>query len=167
MPNIIEDKNFVKNVENYIFRNEKKFAIPIARVRTQIPVQFRASKPLYRGMILDKDFVKGMQMDGTKLVLEEITSWTTDQRIAERFVFDKSKIIRDMPNGVGVIFKQKIPDSKVILDIQGFCFFMDAVGLLDQFGFDDSTKDMGIEEAEVLVDQGITLSRSDIIKVGP
>ncbi|AGR47801.1 hypothetical protein PHIM7_110 [Sinorhizobium phage phiM7] len=165
MPSIIEDKAFVKNVENYIFKNDKRFAQALAAKKSQIPVQFRTSRYLFRGMILPQSLVDSIQKGNENLKLEEITSWTTDQKIAERFVSDKSKIVKNSADGVGVIFKKKIPDSGIILDIQNYVLFMDIMGLLAMYDFDDSTKDMGLEEFEVLVDSGVVLSKADITKV--
>ena len=159
------EKAFVKSVENYIFKNDKKYTKEIAAKRTQIPLQFRTSRYLFRGMILDESFVGAIQNGYDKFILDDITSWTTDQRIAERFVSDKSKIVKNNPTGIGVVFKKKISDSKIILDIQNYVLFLDVMGMLKDFGFDESTKDMGLEEFEVLVDKGINLRKGDIFKV--
>lgn len=165
MASVATDKTFIKNVEDYVFKNDKKFAIAIASKKSLIPLQFRTSRMLYRGMILDEMMVEALKNGYNKFELKEITSWTMDQRIAERFVSDKSKIVKANPSGVGVVFKKKIPDGKIILDIQNFLMTLDIMGILDEFRFDDSTKEMGLEEQEVLVDKGVVLKYQDIAKI--
>lgn len=164
MSNIILQKDFLKNVENYIFKNDKKYAKALASKKSSIPANFRKQQYLYRGMILDDSIIESIK-GGTPLKLGEITSWTTDQRVAERFVKDASKIVRNKSNGRGVIFKKNISSAKIILDIQNYLLFMDISGILDEMDFDDSTKEMGLEEFEVLVDGGISLSKVDILRI--
>jgi len=161
---IIMQREFLKNVENYIFKNDKRYAKAIQSKKNQIPVNFRSPRYLYRGMILDESIIDSIK-SGQPLKLTDITSWTTDPKLSERFVSDSSKIVKSKGNGTGVIFKKNFSSQKIILDIQNYLLFMDVTGILDEVGFDDSTKEMGLEEFEVLVDGNVSLSRNDIFKI--
>lgn len=155
LANVVFDKNFVKSVENFVFKNEKKYSAEIAKQKANIPAMFRTGGVFYRGMVLQ---------DVETLTLSDISSWTTDLKMATRFATDASKRVKDTP-GQAYIFKKNIPANKVILNIANYVGFLNNSFALDQFNFDESTLEMALEEAEVLVEKGIKLVKSDIYKI--
>lgn len=164
---IVDDRSFIKSVENFIFKNDQKYAEEIAAKKSQIPVMFKTKMELYRGMILDKDLVEAIQNGYSGFTLKNITSWTSNIKMAERFINDPSKRLKYNveDNKIGVIFKKKFVETQIILNIQNFVMFMDFSNKLKEFNFDVSTKEMAFEEAEVLVDKNIKLSRANIMKI--
>lgn len=165
MVQIVLQKPFVKDVENYVFKNDQKYAKSIALKKNSIPKHFRSTQTLYRGMILSEELVKAIQNGYAGFKLDAISSWTTDKSMAEKFAFDKSKITKG-GNGVGVIFRKRITEAKIILNLKDYVSFLYFSDLLKEYNFDESTKDMALEESEVLVDKGISLKKIDMLKVG-
>jgi len=156
---VIYDAKFIKNIEEFVFKNDKKYLRNIAKVKSKIPIMFRKPQVLYRGMKLSLAVIQDIQ-EGKNLILDDFSSWTKDAKMAERFISDRSKAMKE--TGTGVVFKKKF-DKKIILDIQGLIMFLDGSGRIDDF--DEGTKDDAIEEAEVIVDKGIKLSKKDIFKI--
>lgn len=163
---VVLEKKFIKDVEMYVFKNDKKYVNSIKTKLYQIPAQFRKGGMFYRGMVLDPDLVDAITKQSYKdFVLEDITSWTTDENMARRFVSDQSKMVREQRKGVGVIFKQKIPDSKVILNLHDYCMFIFFSGIAAENDFDELNMEMALEEKEVLVDAGIRLLKANVHKI--
>lgn len=163
---IFDDKNFFKALENFIFTNEKKYAAALSKFKPHIPPMFRSSStPVFRGMVLPKSLVFDIEQ-GEKFVLSDYSSWTDSEKMAIKFVNDPSKTVaKDRKDAVGVIFKKLMNSSQVILRVQGILMFLDSTGKLDEFGFDELNKQMGIEEAEILCDKKIVLVKKDIHKI--
>lgn len=158
----VYNKDLVKAVEDYVFKNNPKYANKIAKFKNGIPPMFRSSKKLYRGMILDdKSF---SILENGKFVLKDISSWTSNKKIAESFVNDPKKIVGNK-KGIKVILVKDFNESEIILDIQSYITFLYSSSSLDEFGFDDLTREMAIDEQETLVDKKVKLNKKNIYKV--
>lgn len=165
MSNIASEK-FVKLIENWVFKNDKKFAEEIKMLKGQIPATLRKGAFLYRGMTLSEDMIEAIKNGYDKFKMDGITSWTHNEKVAERFVKDTTKSVsKDKLFGKGIIFKKRITDTQIILDVYNYLVMMDMMGILSQYDFDELTKEDGLDEFEVLVDKGITLKKADIFKI--
>ena len=159
---IIFDKKFIKNLEDYIFKNDTKYLKYITKNKSKIPGMFQSPNTFYRGMMLEDTVIESIK-SGKPLKLKTESSWTTNQKVAEQFISDLSKQTKaKSKTNKGVIFK-KVFTKEVILDIQSLIGYLDGVGKLDDF--DDITKDSAIKESEVLIDKNISLTKKDILKV--
>jgi len=150
-----------KAIENYVFKNDKKYALEIKKNVKGIPDNFRKGGTFFRGMVLDAGTVVSIQ-NGKPLELSAPSSWTDNQKLAERFVTDAKKRTATK-DGVGVVFKKRIPDPKVIVNVYSFVLFFDNMGMLGDF--DELTKQDALDEFEILCDKGIKLTDTDILKV--
>ncbi len=152
--NIIQDKQFIKSIEKYVFSNDKKSFDYIIRNRSKIPQTFRKGGILYRGMTLE---------NFNNLRFDSPTSWSTNPKMAEKLISSGNMFGIKQSQGNKIIFKKRIPDSKVLVNISNLIMFLDSSMLLEDF--DPATKEIAFEESEVLVDRGIFLSEKDIFKV--
>lgn len=164
--NIFDDPKFFTALEQFVFTNDKKFAGQLSKFKSKIPGMFRsAPSPIFRGMVLPKSLVFDIE-NGENLVLNDYSSWTDNEKMAIKFVNDPSKRVTGPKKKemVGVIFKKIISSSKIIVKIQALAMYLHSVGKLDEFGFDELNAEMAMEEAEILCDKGIALSKKDIFK---
>jgi hypothetical protein len=151
--NFIDDV-FIKSLDDWLLKNDKKYAIQIKNQIAKIPPMFRKVDGfLYRGMIVDEQFMKSVS-SGT-MIFKDITSWTKSKAIAKKFVLDAKYIIGNK-NGKKVIFKKKFKPDNIIFDIYGYVLFSGGEGL------DELNNDSAMHEEEVLIDSGIKIVSKDI-----
>jgi len=155
----LEDK-FIKNVENFIFKNDKKYLDYIAKYKNKIPSMFKSPNTLYRGMILSNEIFDKIE-NGYKI--KDYSSWTSDANIAKKFITDKKYKIKN-EKGNKVIFK-KIMSNEIILDIFSYILYLDNIGKLDEVEFDELTKDSALKEKEFICDKDIVLRKDNIFKI--
>ena len=140
----IVSKEFVETLDDWLFKNEKKYANVLKKNKNEIPQMFRTvNNVLYRGMVVSREDAILFREKG--IDFKEVTSWTHNRNVAEAFVKD-SKYKTTNKGGIGVIISMKIPSNKVILDIFNYVLFSGGTGL------DDLSKDSAFKEQEVLVD---------------
>lgn len=154
----IADPSFAKLVENYVLKNDPKFSRALAAQSHIVPKVFKLPQLAYRGMILDKDLLEAIKT-GYRYPLKEPSSWTLDFNMANRFVTDPSKRIGHK-NGTGVIFRKRLSENMIVLNIQAFALFFDHIEM------DELTQQMAREEAEVLA-KPLHLTRTDVYRVTP
>jgi len=160
---VFKDPKLIKAVEKFVFTNDQKYIGTISKFK--IPNNFKTcTVPLFRGMFLDNSIVDDLKGGGS-LTISNYTSWTIHEKMAMAFVKDSKKRVGGKASGVGIVCKKKIPDSKVVLNIQSLFMFLENMGMLDQFGIDPLTAEMGVEEGEVLCDKGLVLTKRDIHRI--
>lgn len=151
------DSEFIKVLDDWLFKNEKKFAESLKKQIGKVPQHFRQyTKPLYRGMIVEPDFLNAVAAG--KLTFKDITSWTKSEKIALGFIND-TKFKTTNKAGIKVMLTKKIPANKIILDIHNIVLFTGGIGL------DELSIDSAFAEEEVLVDKGIKITKKDIMVV--
>lgn len=160
--NVFLSKEFVKNVENYIFKNDQKYAKYLAKYKKEIPDMFKFSGILYRGYVLTSEDIDKIK-NGENLEESKISSWTSSEKMAERFIKDNKKSVKKA--GGGIVFKKKINAKDVIINLQGYVMFLDTSGKLDEFEFDELNAEMAYEECEVLCDGKFKLTKKDIHRI--
>jgi len=160
--NIVMNDDFIKNVEDFVFKNDKKYLLSIAKNKNKIPAMFKNPNVLYRGMILDKKIFDVLN-NKENFKLEDYSSWTLDKNMAVSFVNDKTKKISNK-KGVKVIFKKRM-SKEIILDVFSYIMYLEMVGKLDEVGFDETTKDSALKEKEFICDKNIVLKYKDIDKI--
>lgn len=149
------DPKFITALDDWLFKNEKKYAESIKKLSGPIPPLFKQyNKPLYRGMIVDEEFLNSVNAE--KMIFKDITSWTKDEKIAIGFIKDKKFITSKKSNGIKLLLTKTIPSSKIIFDIHNFVMFTAGEGL------DELSVDSAYKEEEVLVDKGIKILPKEV-----
>lgn len=157
---MINQRDFSKLVEDWVFKNEPRYALEIAKHIKDIPAVFKRSAMLYRGMILDNDLIESIKK-GYPLTTRAPSSWSSDLNEARRFITDpKTMVARRDPTKTGVIFRKKLSENQIILNIDAFALLFGK----DELGFDELTYQMAVKERETLAKAGLKLSRNDIYK---
>jgi len=152
----------VKAVENWIFKNDKKYINTIASYKKIIPQPFKTGGNYYRAMVLPQTIIDDLT-NGKSLLLKNYSSWTDTEQRASKFLTDKSKSTTKN-KGVKIIFKKKLTTKDTILNIQAYITYMYSSSMLDNYDFDELTTEMGMEEGEIIADKGITLTNKNIHK---
>ena len=148
------DSELLKALDDWLFKNEKKYAEAIKKKKAIIPDHFKKyTKELYRGMVVDADFLK--LVSERKMTFKDITSWSKSEKMALAFIKDKRYKI-SVKSGVNILITKKIPPSKIILDIHNLVMFTGGIGL------DELSVDSAFKEQEILVDKGIKITEKDI-----
>ena len=157
---IVGTPEFNKNLDDWLFKNEKKYAQYFAKNKAKIPPMFRSTtSTLYRGMVVDMDFMQALHDTG-KFVFKEQTSWTKERKVAVDFV-KSSKYKTTNKQGLAIIISKKIPASQQILDINAYVLFMGVAPLAMQ-GIDEMSLDSAVKEQEVLIDKGVGIVSKDV-----
>lgn len=152
--NFIMSDEFIKNVDDWLFKNDQKNAQYLSKNKSKVPDMFRKPRGvLYRGMIVDQSFID--DVNEGKMKFDNITSWSTDRNVAVNFVTDK-RFMTTKKSGIKIIITKKIPASKIILDIYNYALFVGDTKL-NEMNFDSAMK-----EKEVLVDKGVNILQKDI-----
>jgi len=152
-------KELVGSIEKFVFTNDKKYIAQIVKFKSQIPPNFRKGGKLYRGMVMDGKSISSLE-SGNNITLGDYSSWTSNIKMAKSFITDPKKAVGKA--GHGVIFQKTIPDNKIVLNIGGLIMFLNNSMMLDNFDFDDLTKEMAMDEQEFICDKGITITKKDI-----
>jgi hypothetical protein len=155
---VIFETKFIKAVEDYVFKNESKYLNYVIKSKSKIHKQFLKSGTYYRGMILDEKSYELLQ--NNKLKFNDISSWSTDLKIAKNFV-TSSKFITKGKKGKKVILKKKISSKDVILNIYDYVLFMYSSGKLDDF--DEVTLDSALKEKETIINK-IDINKKDLFE---
>lgn len=142
-----ESPNFVKNIDNFLFKSDEVSKSYLSKNKTKIPIMFRNyPKTLYRGLILDgQDFL--VLQDGKYKT--KISSWTKDQSITQKFINDPKYRIQSK-NTNKIILQKKIYQQYIIIDIDSYFNFYPS-SKLEEMGFDELNIDSALKEQEVLV----------------
>ena len=161
MPNYIIGKpEFVKNLDDWLFKNDQKNAAWIASNKSGIPPMFQQyTKPLYRGMKVNSEFME-LAKNG-KLTFKSFTSWSKSEKIAKGFVNDPKYSIAGSDSNIKILIKKTVPSSAMILDIHSFVMFM-GVDQLEMLGLDALSADSAVKEEEILINKGVKISIKDI-----
>jgi len=159
MTNIVGTPEFIKNLDGWLFENEQKYAKYIAKNKSKLPPMFTAfSGMLYRGMVVDTDFLDGIRKGG--ITFRTLTSWSKDPKIGAKFVNDPKYKIATKQGGMSVLISKKIT-TKVVFDIHGFILFM-GNPQLEMLGMDELSIDSGMQEQEVLINTGVKILQKDL-----
>lgn len=160
---IIGTPEFIKNLDGWVDKNDQKFAEYLSRNKNGIPPMFtNYTHTLYRGMIVNEDFLNSLLKGGAKFAAH--TSWSKDMKMAKRFMNDpKYKTTKNV--GTPVLIKKKIPQTSIIFDIHSFIMFM-GESQLSMLGMDDLAIDSALNEQEILVKKGITIKQNEVEVLG-
>lgn len=154
-------QNSSKNLDEWLFKNDQKYADFLHRKKSNIPLIFRSyGKPLYRGMSVNADFVNALLTKG--VTFDKHTSWTQDQKMAEKFANDPSFSTGKTSGETKILIKKTISTTSIILDIYGFVNYM-GVGQLGMLGFDETSLDSAMKEKEVLISKGVKITKSNVV----
>ena len=145
-------QDFTKALDGWLERNEQKYALALSKAQG-IPDHFMFEGTLYRGMVVDADFMNLVQ--NGKMKFDSFTSWTRDKKVAEKFMKDP-RFKTTNKSGIGIIITKKVKKSDCVLDIYSYSLFTGGVGL-DPLSFDSA-----IKEQEVLLKKGLKISDKDI-----
>ena len=157
----IASPEFIKNLDEWLFKNDQKYADFLYRNKSNIPQYFRSyAKPLYRGMSVNADFVNTLLTKG--VTFDKHTSWTQDQKMAEKFANDPAFSTGKTSGETKILIKKGIPATSIILDIYGFVNYM-GVGQLGMLGFDETSLDSAMKEKEVLISKGVKITKSNVV----
>jgi hypothetical protein len=160
---ILKDKQFIKLIEDFVFRNDHTLIDKIVKYKNKIPKDFKIyNKPLFRGMSLSSNDISNIET-GKPFKLNNVSSWSHSEKIATAFVKDTKKSISNK-NLNGIIFKKVFTPKYIILNIQLLFMFIDNMFMTDLLDIDESTLKMGLEEGEILIEKGITLNKNNIIR---
>ena len=81
MQYVIGKPEFIKNLDGWLAKNEQRYADYIVANKTGIPPMFQKSTDyLYRGMIVDADFLNKINK-GTGVTLNRHSSWTKERKL--------------------------------------------------------------------------------------
>ena len=157
---IIGTEDFNKNLDNWLFKNDQKNAEWLLKNKDKIPTNFKSfSGTLYRGMIVDHEFIKIVESGKMKFLA--CTSWTKDIKIARQFAFNKKYSISKNA-GINIILSKKITDNSQIIDIESFVLFM-GIDQLEMMGFDEMNLDSAVKEQEVLISKNLKINKKDLM----
>lgn len=157
----LEDK-FIKAIEDYVFKNDPKYLKVVLSSKNKIPSMFKQGGIVYRGMFLtDNDL---QLIKDNKFKLKNISSWSSDLKIAQRFILDKSKITNAKGNNK-ILLRKNIDSSNIIIDIYQYILYLNGIGKLDEIGFDELTTEDALEEREKIVDKNLLITKQDIYKI--
>lgn len=156
---VIGTPEFIKNLDGWVGKNEQRFADYIVRNRAGIPPMFQTvSGVLYRGMIVDGEFLNKVNSGG--LALNSHSSWTKDAKVAKQFINDPKYRIA-AKNGTAILIKKKIAPTQIVIDIHNFIMFM-GDSQLEMLGMDEMSIDSALKEQEVLVKKGVKIVTKDM-----
>ena len=156
----IKTPAFVKNLDTWLFKNDKRAATYLDLHRQHIPLHFRKyDKPLYRGMAVDKKFLEELKKKGF-VKFETQSSWSKDENMAKKFVNDPK--YRLGHGGTRILIKRQFKSAELILDIEAFCQFFDKKELMEA-GLDELSYDSAMKEREVLVERKIEVKSESVI----
>lgn len=159
MQYVIGKPEFISNLDGWVGKNEQRYADYIARNKIGIPPMFTTcTSPLYRGMVVDAEFMNKLNNGG--IVLKTHTSWSKDQKRAKAFVNDP-KFRVATKNGISILIKKVIPAASIVMDIHGFVLFM-GEDQLSMLGMDELSVDSALTEQEVLIKKGVKITTKDI-----
>ena len=153
---------FLTNLEQFIFTNDKKYLKFFSKLKSFIPDMFMPKGYLYRGMILSKaDYEK---LNNAGIILKDYSSWTDKKDISKSFVVSpKKRIGKISKDSVGVIFKKKFKKKDVVLPIYSLVLYLNGIGKLDDM--DELNKEMAMDEHETVINKGIKLTSNDIDEI--
>ena len=159
---IIGHPDFVKNLDDWLFKNDQKNAAWIASKVTQIPPPFKTySGFLYRGMSVDKDFQDKISAPGGSITFSNFSSWSKSEKIARSFVDDPKYVVGDKGSKkIFILLKRKFTPAQIVLDIHGFVLFM-GTSQLEMLGVDEMSLDSAMNEEEVLIKKGLKITKKD------
>ena len=145
MNNFIESEEFVKHLNNWLFKSEQKDSNWIFSNRSKIPNFFRKnSNYLYKGLF----GVSELFNFKTGFVrLNGILSFSEDENVAKKFLTDSSYKFR---NGTGVKILVKKRFSTIVFDINKYYLFYGDDRLF-KMGFDEMNIDSMKKEKEIIV----------------
>lgn len=157
---MIGQPEFIKNLDDWLFKNDQKNAAWINTNKAKIPPTFQQyTKPLYRGMKVNSEFMELVK--DNKLTFKNFTSWSKSEKVAKGFVNDPKYSIAGSDSNIKILIKKTIPNSKMILDIHSLVMFM-GVDQLEMLGLDALSGDSAMKEEEILIDKGIKISIKDV-----
>lgn len=164
MQYIIGHPDFIKHLDRWLFKNDQVDANWISTKVAQIPVMFRTyAKPLYRGMLVDKNFIDDISQPGASIQFQNHSSWTKDEKIAAKFTNDSSFKTVSGSGKIPIIIRKKFNTPGIVLDIHAYTMFM-GNSQLEMLGMDESSIDSAMKEQEVLIKRGLKITGKDIIK---
>jgi hypothetical protein len=155
----VASSEFVDAVRKYVDLGRKHHLDFIIKNKNKIPAIFKENnRPLYRGMTFDEKTYNSVLQNG--LTLKEPSSWTRVVNDAKSFVHDPDK--RARRTGFGIVFKKKIPSSKIIMDFKGWYLGLTGMFLLPDDALESDISSLLLQEDEVVCDGGIKLTPKDI-----
>lgn len=164
MQYIIGQPDFIKHLDAWLFKNTQPDANWIATKSAQIPAMFRTyTKPLYRGMLVDKEFLEDISKPGASIQFKNHSSWTKEESVATKFIKDEAFKTVKGSGQTGIIIRKMINTPSIVLDIHGFVMFMGA-SQLEMLGMDEMSIDSAMKEHEILIKKGVKITNKDIIK---
>lgn len=158
MANVIGSESFMPHLEGWLHKAEQRNAEYLTVNRAGIPLVFRNyTRKLYRCMIVDDEFIE--RIKSGKVVLDKHTSWTKDERIAQKST-DDSLYTFGNNNRHKILVSKIFPQRDQIFDIDAFISFM-GIKQLGVLGYDSKLLDIASKEKSVIISKGISISRTD------
>lgn len=160
MAYVIGEPEFIKNVDDWLFKNEQRNADYIASRSSGIPAIFKQySKALYRGMLVDQTFLE--QLDKGGVTFRTHSSWSKSQDLAKKFASDDKYQLGTSKGSIRILVTKTISPSNILFDIHGYVSFMGQDQLI-MLGMDDMSVDSALNEQEVLIKKGIKVTKSQV-----
>lgn len=143
---------FNKVLSDWLEFNDQKYALQISKAQG-IPTHFQYAGVLYRGMTVNDDFLNNL--NNGKVKFDNLTSWTTDKKLAIKFASDPKYRLGDK-KGKQILITKKFTKTQTILDIYNYCLFT------GDWAFDELAYDSAMNEKEVLVKKGVKILPKDV-----
>lgn len=156
---IIGTEAFTKRLDAWLFTSKQEDADFLHKNKNKIPDMFRSyTRPLYRGMFVNEDFINKIQK--VPVVLDNHTSWSKDKAIALKFIRDSKFQIQNRGT-FPILITLNISRQSQIIDIDSFVLFM-GTQQLELLGYDETNLDSAKKEKEVLASKGLRIKKENI-----
>jgi len=152
-----EEQGFSTNLDKWLGLNKQDAAKALEKYKIP-PIFKNYTKNLYRGMVVDQDFLDNVKAG--KLKFTNYSSWSKDKNLALKFVNDP-KYKFTSTGTIKILVTKTFTSTNVVLDIDGLANFLGETGMI-HIGIDDLSADSALKEQEVLIKPNVQIKTTDI-----